>query len=86
MPSKEQIFARLKKDLVEAFELDEDAVVPEAHLYQDLDIDSIDAIDLSLKLEQVTGRKMTPEELREVRTVQDVVDVIENALAGKSVS
>ena len=43
--SKDEIFEILKKALVELFEIDEGKVVPEAKIYEDLQIDSIDAID-----------------------------------------
>ena len=55
-------------------------VQPSAHLYDDLDIDSIDAVDLIVRLKELTGRKVSPEEFKAVRTVADVVDAIENLL------
>jgi acyl carrier protein len=72
--TREEIFARLRDALVELFELDAAAVVPEATLAIDLDLDSIDAIDLMLKLKEITGKKIQPDAFRHVRTVQDIVD------------
>jgi acyl carrier protein len=76
MNSKEEIHARLKEVLVELFEIDPAKITPEANLYQDLGIDSIDAIDLLLRLKELTGRKIQPETFKNVRTVADVTDAI----------
>ena len=71
---KEIIFQKLKESLIELFEVAEEDIEPAAKLNEDLDLDSIDAIDLIVKLQEITGRKIKPEEFRTVRTVQDVVD------------
>lgn len=76
MKNKEEIFSELKRILVELFETDEACITMDAHLYEDLDLDSIDAIDLVVKLQQITGKKVEPEAFKSVRKVQDVVDVI----------
>ncbi len=76
MDSKEDIHAQLKEVLVELFEIDPARITPEANLYQDLGIDSIDAIDLLLRLKELTGRKIQPETFKHVRTVGDVTDAI----------
>jgi acyl carrier protein len=75
--SREEIFERLKVVLVDLFELKAEKVVPEAHLYDDLDIDSIDAVDLFLTLKEITGRKIQPQAYKDVRTVNDVIDAIQ---------
>lgn len=74
--SREEILQHLKSVLVELFELKPEQVVPEAHLYTDLDIDSIDAVDLILKLKDFTGRKIQPQQFKHVRTINDVVEAI----------
>jgi acyl carrier protein len=79
--SREQILDYLRGVLVELFELKPEQIVPEANLYSDLDIDSIDAVDLILKLKELTGRKIQPQAFRHVRTVGDVVDAIEALMA-----
>lgn len=76
MQNTQDIHEVLKNLLVELFEVDPAKVRPEALLYQDLDIDSIDAIDLILKLKELTGRKIQPEAFKHVRTVDDVVHAV----------
>ncbi|MEG9083322.1 acyl carrier protein, partial [Escherichia coli] len=48
-----------------------------ARLYEDLDLDSIDAVDMVVNLQKKTGHKIKPETFKAVRTVQDIVDVVE---------
>lgn len=69
----EEILNRLREILEENFEIDPERVTPEAHLYNDLDLDSIDAVDLAIKLQELTGKRIKPEEFKTVRTVGDVV-------------
>ena len=80
---QQTIFNEIRGALVELFELDEAAVVPSAHLYQDLELDSIDAVDLVVRLQKLTGKKIRPEEFKAVRTVQDLVYAVSALLAGK---
>jgi acyl carrier protein len=72
----QEIFARLRDLLVELFEIEPAKVTLEANLYKDLDIDSIDAVDLIIKLKEITGRRIAPEAFKQVRTVGDVVNVV----------
>lgn len=74
--SREEIYAYLKTLLVEHFEMEEAAVTMEARLYEDLDIDSIDAVDLVVELKRITGKKLDPKAFKEVRTVDDVVTAL----------
>ncbi|MGZ8069006.1 acyl carrier protein [Aeromonas salmonicida] len=80
--TRDDIFAQIKTALVDLFEVDEEAITPEARLYQDLELDSIDAIDLVVHLQKLTGKKIKPEEFKSVRSVKDVVDAVERLLAG----
>ncbi|QJT16276.1 acyl carrier protein [Aeromonas sp. 1805] len=79
--TRDDIFAQIKAALVELFEVDEEAITPEARLYQDFELDSIDAIDLVVHLQKLTGKKIKPEEFKSVRSVNDVVDAVERLLA-----
>jgi acyl carrier protein len=78
--SREDILEYLRAVLVELFELKPEQIIPEANLYEDLDIDSIDAVDLILKLKDLTGRKLQPQTFRHVRTVGDVIDAIQSVM------
>jgi acyl carrier protein len=80
MQSKEEIYAKVVEVLSGTFKLDAASIRPESNLYTDLDIDSIDAIDLLVKLQQMTGKRMKPEAFKNAKTVQDVVDAIDALL------
>lgn len=79
----EEISQTLKDALVEDFELDPAVITPDARLNEDLDLDSIDAVDLIIRLQELTGTKVSPEAFRQVRTVGDVEQVIAGLLAGQ---
>ncbi|WP_413111559.1 acyl carrier protein [Thaumasiovibrio sp. DFM-14] len=74
------IFALIKVAMVELFELDAEIITLEAHIANDLDLDSIDAVDLIVHLQRQTNIKIKPEEFKAVRTVGDIVNVVENLL------
>jgi acyl carrier protein len=74
------VFSLLRATLVEQFELDPERVTLDARLHEDLDLDSIDAVDLVIKLQELTGRKVSHEDFKEVRTVGDIQRVIEKLL------
>ena len=76
-----QILSRLRELLSDTFEIDPVRVTPEADLYQDLDLDSIDAVDLAIKLQEMTGKRIKPDEFRSVRTVSDVITAVDRLLA-----
>jgi acyl carrier protein len=78
--SRESIFDELRRILVEHFELNEASVTLEASLYDDLDIDSIDAVDLMVELKDLTGKRLDPESFKKVRTVNDVVSALHDLL------
>ena len=78
----QQVLEQVKAALIELFELDKDDIQPEANLYQDLDLDSIDAVDLVVHLQKVTGKKIQPEEFKTVRTVNDVVEAVVELVKG----
>ena len=77
MQSREDIFDTLRSSMVELFELEPERVTLEANLYQDLEIDSIDAVDLIDHIKRKTGKKIAAEEFKSVRTVGDVVDAVD---------
>jgi acyl carrier protein len=79
-PTKEEVYPWLVDILHEMFGLDKSKITTNANLYSDLDIDSIDAVDLAVKFKQLTGKRLQPEVFRSVRTVQDVVDALTGLL------
>ncbi len=81
MDGKAVIFDRLVTMMEELFEVDPAQVRPDALLGEDLDIDSIDMVDMAAQLQESTGHKIQPEAFREIRTVQDLVDVAQVLLA-----
>jgi acyl carrier protein len=74
MLSRDEVYRRLARYLIDMFEVPEEKIRPEARLYEELDLDSIDALDLVVKLQEITGRRISPQEFKTVRTVGDVVD------------
>lgn len=78
--TKDEIFNKLRDVLVDAFQLDPDKITLEAHLFEDLDLDSIDAVELAIQLQDITGRRVKAEEFKSVRTVADVVETLHQML------
>jgi len=76
MKTKEEILAAINDVLVKEFECNPASLVPEARLFEDLDLDSIDAVDLVVRLQNQTGLKVKAEDFKSIRTLGDVVDVI----------
>jgi len=74
--TKDEILGRIVDVLAEEFELKRAKLVPEARLVEDLDLDSIDAVDLVVRLQQMTSLKVTAEDFKSIRTLGDVADVI----------
>ena len=77
MKSRQEIFDIVRRSLVELFELEEPTVVPEARFDDDLEIDSIDAVDLVDHLSRIFERRVSPRDFRSVRTVNDLIDCID---------
>jgi acyl carrier protein len=74
--TEQDLYARLSAILAETFDIEPERIRPEARLYEDLDIDSIDAVDLIVKLKPLVGRRLQPEAFKQVRTLQDVVNAL----------
>ena len=80
MQSQDEILERIRQTLVELFELDPARITPESRLYEDLEIDSIDVVDLMDEVQKHTGQKVKPEDFRSVRTVSDLAAVMQRLL------
>jgi acyl carrier protein len=74
----DDMYSRIKGILVDQFEVDESAVSLDANLYDELEIDSIDAVDLLVQLKEITGKKIPPDVFKEVRTIRDVLNALTN--------
>jgi acyl carrier protein len=81
--TEDKIIERIQAIFKDNFGIDPARVTPEANLYEDLDLDSIDAVDLAIKLQEMTGRRIKPEEFKTVRTVGDVIGAVESLLAAQ---
>ena len=77
---RDDIFEILKGILVDDFEIVPENVVLDADLFEDLELDSVDAVDLAVRLQQHTGKKVSPAEFKQIRTVADVVNAVEKLL------
>jgi acyl carrier protein len=84
MTSKDDIYRRIVDILERTFEIEPSRVTLESRLYDDLEIDSIDAVDLIVQLKPVVGRRLEPEAFKSVRTVGDVVDALHGLLGSPS--
>jgi acyl carrier protein len=80
MAEQAEVFAHIQNTLSELFELDSDDITLDAELYEGLDIDSIDAVDLIVELKKYTGKKIAPDEFKTVRTVNDLVNAVLNLM------
>ncbi len=78
--TEEEIFLKLRDVLVDSFRLDPANITMDSHLFKDLDLDSIDAVELAIQLQDFTGRRVRAQEFKEVRTVGDVVGTIHRML------
>jgi acyl carrier protein len=75
-----EILDSIRTIFKENFAIDPKRVTVDALLFEELDLDSIDAVDLAIKLQEVTGRRIKPERFKTVRTVGDVIRAIESLL------
>ena len=78
----QEIESTIKHILAEDFEIDAAKLTPEANLFTELDLDSIDAVDLVVRLQQETGKKVNPEDFKQIRTLKDVVAAVSKLVNG----
>lgn len=81
MKTKEDILEKIIEILSDQFEVDAALITLDAKLFDDLDLDSIDAVDLIVTLQKVTGKKVEPEQFKQVRTIRDLVEAIHSIIA-----
>jgi len=80
MADKNAIFEHVATTLSELFDIDRADIRLDSHLSDDLDIDSIDAIDLIVELKKFVGKKISPEDFKSVRTVGDIVNAVSDLM------
>ncbi len=80
MTEQQAIYQEVSTLLTKLFDIDPQDIKPEARLYEELELDSIDAVDMVVHLQKKTGKKIKPEIFKQVRTVQDVVEAVEQLL------
>ena len=78
--SKQEIFDKLCEILEDEFDIDKSLMKGDANLFSDLDMDSVDAVDLAVRLQQFTDKRISPEEFKQIKTMNDVVDAIYNLI------
>jgi acyl carrier protein len=83
-PTSDDVLAVLRATMAAEFGLDPDSIELTAHLIDDLDLDSIDLVDLAVSLEEDRGIKLDEDDLKSVRTVADAVDAMRAAFARRA--
>ena len=78
--TKQEIQDEIINSIAQLFELEVSDIHPESKLYEDLDLDSIDSIDLVVHLQKIAGVKIDPESFKSVRTVADVDDAVDQII------
>ena len=76
MYTRAEVSKKITSSLSDLFEVDPEAISESALLYEDLDIDSIDAVDLIIELKSFTGLVIDPEDFKSVKTIEDVINII----------
>ena len=84
--TRDEIFGRVRDAMIELFELDASEITLDSHLIEDLDLDSIDAIDMAARLQEITGRRVPEDSLKSIRTISDVVELVHAELAARGAS
>lgn len=82
--TRDELYKKLQDILFENFEIAPERITPESNLYTELELDSIDAVDLVIQVQDLIGQKIGADEFKAARTVNDVLDVVENLLATPS--
>ena len=81
MSQREEVLERIKKTLSGEFECPPEKITEEARFYEDLDLDSIDAVDLIVRLRDEVDFDLKSEDFKTIRTIGDLLNVLERAAA-----
>ena len=74
--NQEEALLKIQEIFAKNFSIKPEEVMPTSKLYEELSLDSLDAVDLVLELQDLTGKKIKPEVFKGVRTVQDVIMIV----------
>jgi acyl carrier protein len=74
--SNDELYAKIKEILINDFEVDEELIKPEASIADDIDLDSIDAVEMIVKAKPLLKGSVDPAVFKSTKTVQDVVNVL----------
>lgn len=74
--TKEEILGELTRILVDDLDISQDKIIGTSNLFTDLDLDSIDAVDIAVRMQRFTNKKLTPEEFKQIKTVDDVMNAV----------
>jgi len=72
LATRDEVYSKIKSVLIDEFEVEEDAITIDANLFTDLELDSLDAIDLMVTLDKELGIEIKTEEMQDLRTIEDV--------------
>ena len=84
MKTRAEIFALVRDTLVNEFELKGEAVTESARFFEDLDLDSIDAVDLVVRLKNEYQLQVTADDFKAIRTIGDLLDVLQRIMSAQS--
>lgn len=74
--TKDEVYTKLKEVLINDFDIEESDITPEANIVTDLDLDSIDAVEMIVKMKPYLNGKIEPDVFKNVKNIGDVVDVL----------
>jgi acyl carrier protein len=81
MITKDEIFQRIQTVLVDTFEMEEQLITPESRVFDDLDLDSFDAVDLAVTLEVKTGVKLRENDMKSIKTISDIINIVHQKMS-----
>lgn len=77
---RQELVEKINATLMEHFELSPEKLRPDAHIIDELQLDSLDAVDMLVHLEDKLGKKLDVEKLRDARTLNDIYNLVEETL------
>ena len=69
-------FENVRDIIVNTLSCDADQITPETNLFEDLEADSLEAVELSMAFEEAFGVGIADEDMENIKTVQDIIDYL----------